>query len=646
MNIGNKGDWLVRLAKADFPVPRFVALDHEFFLKLLKEVNGLEIAQLISVKSAWIKENFLNLRNTIKNEEISDSIIGLINDKASDLRFPVSVRSSASVEDGNKKSAAGVYKSLLNIDKDSLVASVREVIASLYNENCIIYFPDQDFHPSRYYMGVVIQEMIESDYSGVAFTVDPNTGDSSEILVEMSEGLGDKIVSGVTDVESYSIPKWDDFLIKDKIKKNILDELRFWSVKAEELARQTVDLEWAYANNKLYILQCRPITTVKPKPNIDKIDVFSMSKLSSDTFPYLGLLQKKYPKWLKKAKFYDFCEINNINTVKWKFVVFNKELLKALDYKSIFNDYDSRYVSYHLNSQTVHNEKINSIPDILENFTDIYKDNSYCVDFREFLPNELAAISSVNQEEQVQIECINGKMFSLNTGAIVPTRYLLDKDNRIIELNIEEQQHHIFDEEQLDLIPTDCNKIVELPYKVIESICVNTKKFNGLYGPCAVEWWVWKDKLYAADICLLKSEDTGTNTSIISKGKAKGKLYKLPELDEGLLRELNMFNTISVVDSDFDLDRVDVLKALKNTLEEWNKKSDIILYCERPYIFLSPFKKYISGFVFNNASNLCHLSLIIREAGIPAISLNGEKYEYSDGQMCELDAEEGVLRLI
>lgn len=646
MNIGNKGDWLLKLVKADFPVPSFTALDHEFFLKLLREVNALEIAQLISVKSAWMKENFLNLRNAIINEKLSDSIISAIYDKASGLQFPVSVRSSASVEDGNINSAAGVFKSLLNIDKDSLIASVREVIASLYNDNCSIYFPDQDFHPTRYYMGVIIQEMVKSEYSGVAFTVDPNTGDPSEILIEMSEGLGDKVVSGVTDVEAYSIAKKGDFFIKDKIKKNILDELRFWAVKAEELFGQAVDLEWAYAGNKLYILQCRPITTIKPKPEISKIDVFSMSKLGPETFPYLGLLQKRYPKWLKKAKFYDFCESNNINTVKWKFVVFNKELLKTLDYKSIFGDYDSSYVSYHLNSQTIHNEKISSIPEILESFTKLYKENSYCVDFREFLPNELAAISSVNQQNQVQIECINGKMFSLNTGAIVPTRYLLDKDNKLIEQYIEKQEHHIFDEEQLDIVPTGCNKIVELPHKIIESICAYTRKFNEFYGVCAVEWWVWKDKLYAADICLLKSENTGTSSSIISKGRAKGRLYKLPKIEAKLLKELNMFNTISVVESDFDLDKVDIFKELKSTLEEWRKESDIILYCERPYIFLSPFKKYVSGFVFNNASNLCHLSLIIREAGIPAISLNGEKYEYSDGQMCELDAEEGVIRLI
>ena len=68
-------------------------------------------------------------------------------------------------------------------------------------------------------------------------------------------------------------------------------------------------------------------------------------------------------------------------------------------------------------------------------------------------------------------------------------------------------------------------------------------------------------------------------------------------------------------------------------------------YSKRPYLFLAPFKDLVAGFIFEDGSNLCHLSLILRESLIPAISLEGKRIEFDQGEIINLNANEGIIEL-
>ncbi|WP_066501483.1 PEP/pyruvate-binding domain-containing protein [Abyssisolibacter fermentans] len=646
MKYGNKCNYLIEMKKNNILVPKFSMLGYDFFIDFLKAVDTLETTQLLALQNAWIEEKFKVIKKKILEAPIPQEIIDRINEVCLGLKFPIAIRSSASIEDGTKQSGAGLYKSVLNVSKDVIVDKVREVLASLYDEKCILLAQGKEFYPEIYYMGIVFQEMINPEWSGVLFTADPITGDPSQIQLEMAKGLGDKIVSGLVETEFSYISKLENTNIGDLEKNTMINKLRNVAVNLENILGKQLDIEWAYSDANVYILQCRPITTIQPKPTIDKVKIFSISELGPKTYPFLGFLQRRYSKWLKKAKLFHACEKNKIKTHKWKLCVFNKELFTTLNFGSLLEDYESEFVFYTINGNTVYCDKICEVRDKIKKFIDTYNDNLYCVSFREILPNERSAISCIKGDGSVQIECISGRIYSLKSGTVAPTRYILDENGNITDVYIEEQDVYYYEEDILNMVLSGYKQKIDLSNEIITKICMATQKLYNELGSVAVEWWIWGDEPYVGDTSLLKSELQNKNNFIISEGKAKGNLFKLPAYENSLIEKLSIFNTISVANSDFDLDKIDVFLNLKEQLIKWSKDGDILLYCERPYLFLAPFKKFVSGFVFKKASNLCHLSLILREVGIPAISLEGQEVKETNGEYFELDAYKGDLKLV
>jgi rifampicin phosphotransferase len=643
MEIGNKGLGLYKISESDIYVPCFSVLGKDFFVRFLKEVKAYETAQLLSMENGWVQKKFECIKKMILESDIGNEIIEEIYELTKNLKFPIAVRSSASTEDRSNRSSAGLYYSSLNVQKDNLIAEIRKVLASLYDEKCIVLLNAQDMHPDSYYMGIVIQEMVDSEWSGISFTADPNTGDPSFIHVDMALGLGDKIVSGITETESFLIPKDGNIENVNILGKNFLDEMKAICLKAEDVFERPVDIEWAYSQGKIFVLQCRPITTINKKQYFNKIELFSISQLSSEVYPYLGFLQKRYSKWVKKANLFNFCEKNKIRTNKWKLISFTEELIEKYDFSKVFENFESNYIMWTINGQTSSFDYANNIFVKIKEFMNVYKENSYCVSLREILPNELSAISSVNEDGTVKIECIHGRMYHLKSGIVTPTSYTLDHNGKVININLEEQEKFCYGEDSI--VSTGKKITAQLSDRQISEIYKSTKKLTEQFGKCAPEWWIWDEKVYIVDISILNTNESNKNNTIISKGKVKGRLFQLPVYSQDVIDKLSSFNVISVSNVDFDVDRIDLLHKLKEEIIKESKGENVILYSERPYIFLSPFIEFVSGFIFKSASNLCHLSLILRENGIPAISLNGKNIGHKvDSEFFELDAEEGVIR--
>ncbi|WP_066501602.1 PEP/pyruvate-binding domain-containing protein [Abyssisolibacter fermentans] len=646
MYCGNKANRLKELEKLGFNIPKFKSTDKDFFDRFLIHIGIYEKAQMLSVKSAWVHDGFKNLYKLISNYKLDEELKEEIDDLVKDLKFPLSVRSSASTEDGDRNSAAGVFYTALNVCKNDIYKELKKVIASIYSINSTLILHDQDFHPDKYYMSVIFQEMVDGQWSGVAFSADPISNDRSVILIEAYEGLGDNLVSGLKKSHSVIMSKVGDIRKDTKLNHRLLTDLKKNVLKAEEYYGFPVDIEWTYKDEKLSILQCRPITNLCDKAEHDKYSIFSMSKLGKETYQLLGSLQSRYPKWLKKAKFFDYCEKNKILTNKWKMFSFSKKHLKNFNYDEIFHDYHSKYVSYHLSGQLVNYDKIENIPEKFEEYTNLYKDNQYCISIREYLPNQKAAISQLNEDGTIRIECVNGKMFLLNTGGIQPTIYILDKDFNVINKEITVQDLYIFDQNKIDSFPSNKKEQVTLKDTLIREIAEKTLKFTEFFNRCSVEWWIWDDVVYAADMSVLNTINSGNEGKTISNGKGKGRLRQLPAINEETIKELSMFSSISVVDQKFDVSRINIFNEIKMLIEEWTRQEDVIIYSELPYLFLAPFKDLVKGFVFKNASTLCHLSLILRENKVPAISLKGKDITNYLNKYVELDAMEGTVRLI
>ena len=208
----------------------------------------------------------------------------------------VAVRSSATAEDSEIASWAGELETFLNCTADDIVENVKKCWSSLFTPRAIFYRHEKDLLDTHVSVAVVIQEMIQSQISGIAFTVHPVTEDPNQMIIEAGYGLGEAIVSGQITPDSYIVDKKEmmifDINISEQKRKMIRDvknkvERNKWeNIKSDEGGKQKLsgkkiielaeicqriedhygfpcDIEWAMdRDGKFFITQSRPITTL------------------------------------------------------------------------------------------------------------------------------------------------------------------------------------------------------------------------------------------------------------------------------------------------------------------------------------------------------------------------------------------------
>lgn len=170
----------------------------------------------------------------------------------------VSVRSSASNEDGIHASNAGQYDTFLFVERGQLMERIRQCVASLESKRVQDYA--EHFQLGKGAMNVVVQAMVDSEKAGVLFTAAPGAGHT--ILIEAVQGQGENLVSGQVSARQYTLsrkcyrPAGDDLLSEAEVRQLYEAGKRIRSTFGEEK-----DIEWAIQGGTLYFLQMRPITT-------------------------------------------------------------------------------------------------------------------------------------------------------------------------------------------------------------------------------------------------------------------------------------------------------------------------------------------------------------------------------------------------
>lgn len=204
-------------------------------------------------------------------EEIADDKeIHIIEDFVSKLpkNTKFAVRSSGLSEDGASQSFAGVYDTKLNVDCDidSIINAIKEVYSGIKSSKLVAYDSNASTN-----MGIVIQEMIDPLLAGVIFTSAIDVNGSEVCLVEATEGLSDKLVSGMItptrvifqyDSETGKIIE-DNIVVKGKMLENLslMKRLIPEIENVKKNATVPMDLEWCIdKNGKAWLVQARPIT--------------------------------------------------------------------------------------------------------------------------------------------------------------------------------------------------------------------------------------------------------------------------------------------------------------------------------------------------------------------------------------------------
>ncbi|MEE2035380.1 PEP/pyruvate-binding domain-containing protein, partial [Rhodococcus chondri] len=295
--VGGKSANLGELTRCGFPVPAAFAITVDAYLDAMTAAGIRdrlrdEVLPGEHVDEATLLRSSGELAESVTGAPVPDDLRGEIVDAYARLgdNVPVAVRSSAPAEDAADTSFAGIHESYTNvIGADALISAVQACWASLWSPRARTYraLHGVTDEPS---IAVVVQTMVPSEVSGVAFTADPRTGDRSKIVVEAARGLGEVVVGGQVEPDTYVVGKdgfailevhegHQDFAIsstasgEDRIALDpslagrVLDDDQVTAVArlgaaVEEHYGQPQDLEFAFAQGDMWIVQTRPITTL------------------------------------------------------------------------------------------------------------------------------------------------------------------------------------------------------------------------------------------------------------------------------------------------------------------------------------------------------------------------------------------------
>ena len=290
-SIGAKARNLMQSKQHGFQVPDGFVLSTSFF----QEWN-----ELIKASSEW--------RNTLA--DISQTHCEALKYKAHHFAFSsiqqqalqeaiqaingdlFAVRSSSPEEDLVHSSFAGMYDSFLGVRKQGLEKAITQAYISMLDHRVMSYKQKQNIDLASTDICVIVQKQLHSTVSGVAFSLNPLNNCFDETLINASFGLGESIVQGIVTPDVFVVDKPNGIIltteIGDKTQEFILDkngqmqkqkvknpktpslnseqvlELNTLAKQVEEHYQMPVDIEWAFANDELYLLQVRPITTYIP----------------------------------------------------------------------------------------------------------------------------------------------------------------------------------------------------------------------------------------------------------------------------------------------------------------------------------------------------------------------------------------------
>lgn len=295
---GGKGASLGEMTNSGIPVPPGFIILSSAFEKFLEEtdlnveidavLDSVDHKEMHTVETASEKIKALILQAEMP-QDITKEIQKFF--KKLGAKY-VAVRSSATAEDSASAAWAGQLESYLNTTEKNLLENVKKCWASLFTPRAIFYRFEKDLHKQKISVAVVIQKMIESEKSGIAFSVHPVTQNRNQLIIEANFGLGEAIVSGQITPDSYVVEKqprriidknvqtqarglyraknggneWHD-IPKEKREKQVLSdkeilELSEIILKIENHYGFPCDIEWAFEKDKFYIVQSRPITTL------------------------------------------------------------------------------------------------------------------------------------------------------------------------------------------------------------------------------------------------------------------------------------------------------------------------------------------------------------------------------------------------
>ncbi|XP_076267913.1 rifampicin phosphotransferase-like [Rhynchophorus ferrugineus] len=347
---GGKGTSLALLASlnsTEFTIPDGIILTVNAFkqhisncidiVNAIKNVEDIFCGKIDGDREEKCKEAVHVLQNEPVSPELTDVILTelgkikqyLNSDDITSISW--AVRSSAMGEDSEELSAAGQNETILGCRSDKeIISAVATCWASLYTYQSVQYRWQHGL-PIQTDMAVVVQRMVPSDAAGVLFTWHPSTSNPSQMVITSNYGLGESVVSGNAEPDTFILNRTYDGqiclldesigskskvlkLTEDGVKEIGADEFLIvgyednWSITKEQATKLGKigldlekafggprDIEWAFYKNKLYLLQSRPITTLHTWSEFELTHEFDYPTLTENNILTIANVGEVYP---------------------------------------------------------------------------------------------------------------------------------------------------------------------------------------------------------------------------------------------------------------------------------------------------------------------------------------------------------------
>lgn len=298
--VGGKGASLIAMARAGFPVPPGGVVTTTFFAPWFQEIKATRSWKKIPTASdddhaelcRTLQDHARTLALAQGSRDALNALLADLGDTDKELRL--AVRSSSPDEDLQSASFAGSYETLLGVRPDDVEDALRACFASSFHPRVFSYKRQLGFDIADPQIAVIVQRQIRSEVSGVAFSLNPVTNDYDEIVINANWGLGTSVVEGRVSPDNFIVSRVDLTVTSetpgdkrvsawlDRERGSIerkngcgaeaclthpqLHELADTVCRIEQLFEDPIDIEWAYADDTLHLLQARPISTYVPLP--------------------------------------------------------------------------------------------------------------------------------------------------------------------------------------------------------------------------------------------------------------------------------------------------------------------------------------------------------------------------------------------
>lgn len=595
--------------------------------------NGCQIPRTLAIQATDSLED-------IDSMEFRESLLQKLAPFSENGIYDLAVRSSCTLEDDFVNSLAGHFDTFLgDMTIEDIFINIKNIISGIKRSN-------------NAKMGIIIQNRISAEYSGVLFSSDPITYNKKKMVVSYVDGMGNKLVSGETCGEDVIITIDEDSLIVDtEMDIALKEKLLLLAEKSKQIEKQLqypLDIEWAIVGTDIYFLQCRPLANITGVSS----GVFPVNKQSISKIP-MKLISHDKIKLRLMAKESDIFISDAYIYIKNS--CFNDPLNLDIPKSDFCKGYSAVIVYPYRLSNKVIRSFVGDKKKVFESITDCcrygirsfpeYDDLGACLNsYSELLNDEYWISTTIVQEifdplytgviqrldEGFIVEITRGHF--LTKGTVPTSQYIVSKDGEVLERTEIHQEtwlkiieghvvHCICNNDAESLVTlSDVNvkciidsfsAILEIDSNVVEFGLL--KQSNGILEPYLID--------FVNDNSPIDISSDDIMSGIISYGLISGK---------------------PVIVKDFDMDS---LNEHFHNITSATIKSDekIVFFCENPQLALlkmiEQYEPNNIGFVFQNCAIGAHLAVVLREKGIPAIKLSAKFWEISQKTICTVDAK-------